>query len=398
MMLTNRDYAEKWDRYMVPNYGRPAITLIRGEGSFVWDVEGNKYLDLLGGIAVSSLGHAHKKIISAISEQVNQIIHTSNLYAHPKGIELAEKLSTLFGSDSKVFFCQDGATANEAALKLARQHGYALAPDGSKQVIVAMVNGFHGRTSGALAITGNAAKREPFAPFGYEVRFVDYNDIESLNRAMNSDVAGLIVEPLQGEGGMNIGTREFLTRCQELCALNNALFIIDEVQSGIGRTGSFFNFNSLGLDPDVVSLAKGIAGGMPLGALIAKSAVAKIFSPGDHGSTFGGNPVSVAAALVVLEEISEPSFLKAVSEKSIWLKQQIENIETERIVEVRSSGLWFGIELQTDSADGIASEMMKRGFLVNAVKPNTIRLAPPLNVSIEDLETFAIAFKQVITA
>ncbi len=395
-MLTNSSYAHKWEEFFIPNYGTPSIVLSHGEGSYVWDIEGNRYLDLIGGIAVSVLGHGHAGIAKAIADQSKKLIHTSNLYMHTNAIELAEKLVNLFGSPSKVFFSQDGATANEAALKLVRKHGYKVKPDGSKQVIVAMENGFHGRTTGALAITGNPSKRNGFEPFGYEVRFVKYNNLKELESAMKNDVAGIFVEPVQGEGGMNVATSEFLQKCQSLASEVDALFIVDEVQSAVGRTGSFFSFTDFELSPDIVTLAKGIAGGLPLGVTMVKPHVANLFSPGDHGSTFGGNPVSTAAALVVIDEVSQTKFLEQVRSHADWFANELVANLGDKISQIRYKGLWFGIELNSNFANELTAKLQDKGFLVNAVKPNVIRLAPPLNISQHDLSTFVQALKKLM--
>jgi acetylornithine aminotransferase len=387
-MKTNADFSQVWDQQMMTNYGTPTITIRNGEGSYVWDVEGKKYLDLLGGIAVSVIGHCHPLVVNAITEQASKMLHTSNLYAHESALDLAAKLTKLFGRDSKVFFCQDGATAIEAALKLVRKYGFSIKPDGTKQVIVAMHNGFHGRTSGALSITGNAAKRDGFGPFGYEVRFADFNDIASLESVMGVDVAAVVVEPVQGEGGMNVGTAEFLKTCQRLAKKYQALLVVDEVQSGVGRTGSFFNFTQHDLQPDIVTLAKGLAGGLPIGAVIATKVVAMSFAPGDHGSTFGGNPVSTAAANVVLDVVTDKAFSENVVDLSNWFANSITQLNLPQIKSVNYSGMWFGIELNSDNAAAITKSAAKQGFLVNAVKSNVLRLAPALNISREQLQSF----------
>jgi acetylornithine aminotransferase len=304
----------------------------------------------------------------------------------------------MFGSDSRVFFCQDGATANEAALKLVRKYGFSKRADGSKQVIVAMNNGFHGRTSGALAITGNPSKRDGFAPFGYEVRFVDFNDVDALEAAMADDVVAIFVEPVQGEGGMHIGTREFLLACGIQARKFDALLVVDEVQSGVGRTGSFFNFMQHDISPDLVTLAKGLAGGLPIGALIAKPEIASHFAAGDHGSTFGGNPISVAAANVVVDEVSNLAFLNNVSSNAKWFADEIFNLNLSHISSVRYSGLWFGIELKSDTASEIVVAAAEKGFLINAVKPNVLRLAPALNVSRHELQTFIESLPELVNS
>lgn len=395
-MSTNAQLASRWENLMIANYGTPKIAFTHGEGSYLFDVEGKKYLDLLGGIAVSVLGHSHPKIVDAIISQSKRLLHTSNLYLHSGELELAEKLISQFGSPAKVFICQDGATANEAALKLVRKYGYKLAPDGSKQVVISMVGGFHGRTSGALAITGNPSKRDGFGPFGVDVRFVEYNDVHALKTAMTDEVCAIFVETVQGEGGMNIASKEFLESCAELSKQHKALLVVDEVQSGVGRTGSFFNFNQHGISPDIVTLAKGLAGGLPIGALIATDFAASHFSPGDHGSTFGGNPLSVAAANAVVDEVSTSDFESAVRENSKWLAEQIARLNLDQVKQIRFSGLWFGIELKADFAAEVVERATTAGFLINAVKPNVLRLAPPLNISQSELQTFIDALPKLV--
>lgn len=396
-MTTNFELARTWENLMVGNYSTPSIAIAKGEGSYVWDVEGNRYLDLLGGIAVSVLGHSHPAIVKAVSDQVSKLIHSSNLYIHETELDLAQKLTDLFSLDSKVFFCQDGATANEAALKLVRKYGLSKNQDGSKQVIIAMTNGFHGRTSGALSITGNASKRDGFGPFGYEVRFVEFNNVASLEAAMSDDVAAIFVETVQGEGGMHIGTTAFLQACQNQAHKYDAVFVVDEVQSGVGRTGSFFNFQQHGISPDIVTLAKGLAGGLPIGALIAKLDIAKHFLPGDHGSTFGGNPLSTAAANAVVDQVNQPAFLSQVLDNAKWFADAVLSLNLPIISEVRYSGLWFGIELTSDSANEIVLAAAKSGFLINAVRPNVVRLAPALNVSRNELQTFVEALPKLVS-
>lgn len=392
--MTNESAAAIWAESMVPNYGTPKIQIVSGKGSYVTDANGNKYLDLLGGIAVSVLGHANEAVTEAIAEQSKMILHTSNLYMNQPSLELAKKLIKLSGFDSKVFFCQDGATANEAALKLVRKYGNSKVP--VKNVIIAMNNGFHGRTSGALAITGNAAKRDPFAPFGYEVRFVDYNDVAQLRTAFSDDVAAVFVETVQGEGGMNIATAEFLNACQTLAGEHESLFVIDEVQSAVGRTGTFFHFEQFGLQPDIVTLAKGLAGGLPIGAMVVRSEYANHFAPGDHGSTFGGNPVCAAAANAVVDTVSNPDFLSNVTEVAKWFITETSKLNLSEISEVRGAGLWIGIQLTSDSAAEITSKALKNGFIINAVKPNVIRLAPALNIAKIELQTFVDVLPELL--
>ncbi|MEI6623840.1 MAG: acetylornithine transaminase, partial [Actinomycetes bacterium] len=287
----------QWDAVMMRNYGTPPLMLSHGQGARVWDVEGNEYLDLLAGIATSTLGHAHPAVVDAVSAQVSRLAHVSNLYGHSPGIELASRLLQAAGIGGRVFFCQDGATANEAAYKLTRKHGRSLDPDGGKLEIVAAEGSFHGRTMGALSITGSPAKRWPFEPLPGPVTFVPYGDEHALNAAVTDATAAVFLEPVQGEGGVIPAPEGYLAAARAACDRAGALLVIDEVQSGIGRTGAMFASLGQGIVPDVMTLAKGLAGGLPLGACIGFGPAADLFVPGDHGSTFGGNPVSCAAAL-----------------------------------------------------------------------------------------------------
>lgn len=378
----------QWQSVMLPNYGTPKILIESGQGSYVTDSQGRTYLDLLAGIAVSSLGHSHPSLVAAIQDQATKLLHTSNLYAHQPALDLASKLLELADSQGRVMFAQDGATANEAALKLARRHGLAVAPDGSKQVFVATNNGFHGRTMGALAVTGNTAKREPFGPFPYEVRFVDYGDIAQLTAAMDSSVCAVILEPIQGEGGINVPPPNYLEVARTLATDHNAVMIVDEVQSGIGRTGDWFMSHAQGVRPDIITLAKGLAGGLPLGAMIVEPAFTQILKPGDHGTTFGGNPVSCRAALAVIETIEAEELLAHVALTADYLFSAINSVSHPEIAGVRGKGLWLAIGLRSDSASAVEAAALESGYLVNAVKPNAIRLAPPLNITREELATF----------
>lgn len=386
--------AATWEQVMLPNYSTPKIAIRSASGSFVEDYAGKKYLDLLSGIAVSSIGHSHPRMVAAITQQASQFIHTSNIYAHAPGLELASKLLELANSTGKVLFTQDGATANEAALKIARRYGASTGSN--KQVIVAMQGGFHGRTFGALAVTGNPAKRDPFGPFGHEVRFVELGDFERLSAAITADVAAVIVETIQGEGGVIVPPTNWMSEIRRLTQAHQALLIADEVQSGIGRTGDWFQSIAEGVRPDLITLAKGLAGGMPLGAVIVEPHVASLLNPGDHGTTFGGNPVSCAAALAVIAEIEEKDLLAHVSNLGDWFKQQILDLQLEQVVEVRGKGLWLAIKFNHDLAAEFVSAALSAGFLVNAVKPDAIRIAPPLNISKSEIESFINVFPTLV--
>ena len=394
-MSVLEQWQERWNRSMLGNYGTPPVMLVSGHGCRVTDADGRTYLDLLGGIAVSAIGHAHPALVDAIASQAAALIHTSNLAMHQRGIELAERLIGLTGWDARVFFAQDGATANEAALKIVRRRANDVQPDGARQRIIAMQGGFHGRTMGALAVTGNPAKRDPFAPFGHEVTFIDFGDAEALEAAMAPDVAAVIVEPVQGENGVIVPPAGYLRAVRDITNRHEALLVVDEVQSGMGRTGAWFASTAAGIVPDIMTLAKGIAGGLPLGAVLVTGEARTALRPGDHGTTFGGNPVSCAAALAVIETIEREGLLEHAARMGEALVAGIRALASPAIREVRGAGLWLGIEFAQPVAGAIEAELCARGVLVNAAKPTVLRLAPPLTITdtevAEFLEGFAAA-------
>jgi acetylornithine aminotransferase len=367
---------------MMRNYGTPPIALDHGSGVRVWDTDGNEYLDFIAGIAVSSLGHAHPAIVQAVSEQVGRLAHTSNLAIHEPGLRLAERLVELLGLPARVFFANSGAEANECALKLARLHGRT----SGRAEIVSCHSSFHGRTMGALSVTGNAAKREPFAPLPGPVTFVEYGDTDALRAAVGEQTAAVIVEPTLGEGGVIPAPPGFLAAARAACDANGALLIVDEVQSGIGRTGHWFASQAEGVRADIVTLAKGLGGGLPIGACLAAGAAGELFAPGDHGSTFGGNPVACAAALAVLSTITEDHLLDNVKRVGEHLAHQLEALDSPLVKSVRGSGLWRALALSGDHASAVEAAARGRGLLVNAVKPDAIRLAPPLILTEADVD------------
>lgn len=365
---------QRWDAVMMRNYGTPPIALDHGRGVRVWDVDGTEYLDFVGGIAVSSLGHAHPALVAAVSEQVGRLAHTSNLYMHEPGLRLAERLVQLLDLPARVFFANSGAEANECALKLARRYGNAQ----DRPEIVSCNASFHGRTIGALSVTGTAAKREPFAPLPGPVTFVDYGDVAALRAAVGPRTAAVIVEPTLGEGGVVPPPAGFLADVRAICDAAGALLIVDEVQSGIGRTGHWFASLAEGVRPDVVTLAKGLGGGLPIGACLGVGAAGELFQPGDHGSTFGGNPVACAAALAVLDTIADEHLLDNVKRVGEHLAGELAALDSPLVAGVRGSGLWRAVALTDDRAGLVETAARARGLLVNAVKPDAIRLAPPL--------------------
>lgn len=376
------DLEQRWNAIMMPNYGTPPLALDHGRGVRVWDTDGREYLDFVAGIAVSALGHGHPALIAAVSEQVARLAHTSNLFLHEPGVRLAERLVGLLGLPAKVFFANSGAEANECAIKLSRRFGAA---EGRTE-LVAAVNSFHGRTLGALSITGNAAKRTPFEPLPGPVTFVDYGDVTALRAAVGAQTAAVFLEPTLGEGGVVPPPAGYLQAAREICTATGALFVVDEVQSGIGRTGHWFASLAEGVRPDVITLAKGLGGGLPIGACLAIGAAAELFGPGDHGSTFGGNPVACAAALAVLDTIADEHLLDSVKRVGEHLGNGLDALRSPLVAGSRGTGLWRALVLDGAHAAAIEATARGNGLLVNAVKPDVIRLAPPLILTEDEVD------------
>ena len=386
--MTNKTMINRWKSSVQNNYGTPSIALVKGKGLVVTDADGKQYLDFLGGIATNILGHAHPVIVKAVTKQVSTLSHVSNFYVHPHAVELAEKLAALTGDKSaKVFFCQSGAEANEAALKLSRRTG--------KLRIVAAQGAFHGRTMGALSLTGQPAKREPFLPLVKGVKHVPFGDIEAMRKAVTKKTAMVIIEPIMGEAGVIVPPADYLRELRVLCDAKGALLVIDAVQTGMGRTGDWFGYEYSGITPDVITLAKGLGGGLPLGAMIALGKAADLFQPGDHGSTFGGNPVTTAAGLAAIKFIETQKILKKVEKQGAYLMQELAVIPG--VAEVRGAGLLLGIELENLKAADIAKALQNEGVLVNAANSTTIRLAPALIVTDAQLKKFVSIFKKVMS-
>ena len=378
----------RWNTVVQNNYGTPSIALIKGKGIVVTDADGKDYLDFLGGIATSILGHAHPAIVKAVSKQVSILGHVSNFYAHPYEIALAEKLVRMTGDKgAKVFFCQSGAEANEAGFKLSRRTG--------KVRVVAAQGAFHGRTMGALSLTGQPAKREPFLPLIKGVKHVPYGDIGAMRKAVTKKTAMVIIEPIMGEAGVIVPPADYLQQLRTLCDEKGALLVIDAVQTGMGRTGDWFGYEYSGITPDVITLAKGLGGGLPLGAMIALGKAAELFQPGDHGSTFGGNPVTTAAGLAAIDVIESKKLLAKVKKQGAYLIQELALIPG--VKEVRGAGLLLGIELDSLKASDIATAMRNAGVLVNAANETTIRIAPALIVTDAQINKFISIFRKVIS-
>ena len=385
--MKNADFIKQWKNTTQNNYGIPELALVKGKGLVLTDADGKQYLDFLGGIATSVLGHAHPAIVKAVSKQIAQLGHVSNFYAHPNALALANKLITMTGDKSaRVFFCQSGAEANEAALKLSRRTG--------RNRIIAAQGAFHGRTMGALSLTGQPAKREPFLPLVKGVKHVPFGDIAAMRRAISKKTAMVIIEPIMGEAGVIIPPADYLAQVRELCNTYGALLVIDAVQTGMGRTGDWFGYEYSGIKPDVITLAKGLGGGLPLGAMIALGKAAVLFEPGDHGSTFGGNPVTTAAGLAAISVIEKEKLMQKARKHYEFLLTEIAQIPG--VTEVRGAGLLIGIELEAGNSKEIAAKMLAAGVLVNAPNPSTIRIAPALIVTDAQIKKFIAIFRKVL--
>ena len=384
-MSVRKNSLIKWSDVMQNNYGVPAITLTSGKGIVVTDENGKKYLDFLGGIATNALGHAHPAIVKAVSKQIATLGHVSNLYSHPAGLQLAQKLIYMTGdSTARVFFCNSGAEANEAALKLSRKTG--------RSRIVATVDAFHGRTMGAISLTGQPSKRNPFKPLIKNIKHVTFGDITQMRKAVNSKTAMVIVEPIMGEAGVIVPPIGYLKQLRDLCNEHGVLLVFDCVQTGMGRTGTWFGYEDEKIRPDVITLAKGIGGGLPLGAMISLGSATPQFSPGEHGTTFGGNPVAAAAGLAAIGVIEKSRLM--TSAKSFEKRLKIKLGAIRGVTEVRGRGLLIGIALNGNYAKDLAARLADRGILVNAPNADTIRIAPPMIVTKIQIDKFITVFTQ----
>ncbi|MFF0637788.1 acetylornithine transaminase [Nocardia sp. NPDC004151] len=379
--MSTADIQQRWQTALMNNYGTPKVALVRGAGAVVYDADGKRYLDFLGGIAVNSLGHAHPAILNAVTQQLGTLGHVSNLYASEPVIELAERLLAHFGDGhGKAFFCNSGTEANEAAFKMARLTG--------RTKIVACEEAFHGRTMGALALTGQSSKREPFEPMPAGVVHVPYGDALALAAAVDQDTAAVFIEPIMGESGVVVPPADYLAKARAITKDQGALLILDEVQTGIGRTGAFYAHQAAGIVPDVITLAKGLGGGLPIGAVLAQGPAADLLQPGMHGTTFGGNPVCAAAALAVLRTIDEEGLLSHVEKVGKILVDGIEHLGHPLVDHVRGAGLLIGIQLTDDVSAEVDLAAREAGYLLNPAKPNVIRLAPPLVLTETQAENF----------
>ncbi|KXF51589.1 acetylornithine aminotransferase [Rhodococcus sp. SC4] len=387
-MTGTPELQQRWSGALMNTYGVPRVALTRGQGAVLTDADGKEYVDFLAGIAVNILGHAHPAIIEAVTTQLSTLGHVSNLYASEPAIELAEKLLSHLGAPGRVFLCNSGTEANEAAFKLARATG--------RSKIIAAENSFHGRTMGALALTGQAAKRAPFEPMPPGVEHVPYGDLDALDRAVDADTAAVFLEPMMGEGGVVVPPEGYLVGARQITADRGALLVLDEVQTGIGRTGWFYAHQAVGIVPDVMTLAKGLGGGMPIGACIATGAAADLFGPGKHGTTFGGNPVCASAALAVLRTIAEDDLISRADTLGKSLSAGIEGLGHPLIDHVRGAGLLLGIVLTQDVAPAVENSAREAGYLINAAQPGVVRLAPPLVLTDDQAEGFVAALPAIL--
>jgi len=389
---------EDSDHYLMNTYNRYPIVLRKGRGMKVWSSDGKEYLDFVGGIATNALGHCHPKVVVAVQKQAQRLLHVSNFYHIEPQIELAKMLVERSFAD-KAFFCNSGAEANEAAIKLARKYAKTVLGRTDKYGIITAYNSFHGRTMATLTATGNEKFQKGFEPLVPGFSYVPFNDIHALQKAVTDRTCAVLLEPIQGEGGVRVPERDYLKRVRELCAERGALLMLDEVQTGMGRTGKLFAYERSGITPDIMTLAKGLGGGVSIGAMLATAEVAQAFKPGDHGSTFGGNPLACAAALATLNVILEDGFIieqcvrmgEYLKERLHEMKRDFPNI----IVDIRGTGLLLGMEI-TGECGPVVKACMERGVLLNCTAGNVLRFMPPLIVQKKDIDQMASALEEVL--
>ncbi|MGW6574784.1 acetylornithine transaminase [Streptomyces sp. NPDC054945] len=387
----NQEYGARWQAALADNYGTPAVALVRGEGAQVWDADGKQYTDFVGGIAVNALGHAHPAIVAAVTEQISTLGHVSNLFISEPVVALGERLLQLFGRPGKVFFCNSGAESVEAAFKIGRLTG--------RTHMVATDGGFHGRTMGALALTGQPKKQEPFRPLPGDVTHVPFGDVEALRAAVTEETALVVIEPIQGENGVVVPPAGYLTAAREITRATGTLLVLDEVQTGIGRCGQWFEHQAHeDVEPDIVTLAKGLGGGLPIGAVVAFGPVADLLRPGQHGTTFGGNPVACAAGLAVIDTIATGGLLDQVKARGERLRSGIEGTGHTLVSHVRGSGLLLGIVLTEPLAARVQQAAQDAGFLVNAPAPDVVRLMPPYVLTEAEADAFVRALPGILDA
>ena len=393
--MESKELINAEQNYLIQTFKRPAMVLDHGEGIKVWDLDGKEYYDFIGGIAVNSLGYSHPKIVQAICEQAGKIIHCSNLYYNAPQILLGKKLVEISCGD-RVFFANSGAEANEAAIKLAAK--YFKEQEKDKFKIIYMKNSFHGRTIATVAATGTYKYQKDYLPLLPSFKEAVFNDLKSVHEAYDEKVAAIIVEPIQGEGGINIGTEDFLEGLRGFCDSKDMLLIFDEIQCGLGRTGKMFGYQHYGVEPDIMTLAKPLAGGLPLGAMIAKEKVASAFKPGDHGTTFGGNPVACAASLAFLEVLQDDNLLMECQLKGEYFQEKLEEVRQkfpDLVRDIRVIGLMVGLEIAKESPD-IVEKMLKKGFLINCTAEKVLRFLPPLIVEENEIDLLIKALEEVL--
>jgi len=392
--MNNSSFVEKGCEYLMNTYSRMPVCFVKGEGARVWDVEGREYLDFISGIAVNSVGHCNPSVIKAVQEQVNELIHCSNLYWNKPQIELAELLIKN-SFNGKVFFCNSGAEANEAAIKLARKVGKKRFGRYCYEIIV-MKNSFHGRTYGSLTATGQGKYHKNFEPLVPGFKYVEFNDINAIKDAINPNVCAIMLEPVQGEGGIIPADPEYLKELRKLCDQNNVLLIFDEVQCGLGRVGTLFAYQHYGVVPDIMTLAKALGGGLPIGAVVAKKEIADFFEPGDHASTFGGNPLVCSAGLAALREIIDKKLYENAKIMGSYFMGKINELreQFDVIKEVRGLGLMLGVELIVD-AKAVVNNCFEKGLIINSTGNNTLRFVPPLTIDYEDIDKAIEILKDV---
>ena len=380
--LTNDNYHKEDQKHYLPTFKRFPIAFEKGKGSRLWDVEGKEYIDMLAGIAVNNVGHCHPEVVKAIQEQAEKLIHISNFFVSPPQVSLSRKLTALAKMDS-IFFSNSGAEAVEGAFKVARKYA---SKNGRGGTIISMENSFHGRTLATIA-TGKKKYQNGFAPIPSGFVQVPFNDLDAIKSRVSEDVAAVIIEPVQGEGGINIANKDYLKKLRAFCDQENILLIFDEIQCGIGRTGKWFAKDHFGVEPDIMTLAKGMGGGVPMGAFLCKEKVSKVIDYGDHGTTFGGNPLVCAAGLATIEVIEKERLCEESAAKGSWLMEKLEGMKAEStaIREVRGLGLMIGVELNKPAAP-LVKALLDKGVIANATADHVLRLVPPLNISKEDLE------------
>ena len=390
--MTNKEIIDKGQKYVMNTYGRFPISLVKGKGSYVWDADGKEYLDFLGGIAVNVLGHCDETLQAALQEQAMNLWHVSNLYWIKPQVELAEKLVKISGL-GKAFFCNSGAEANEAAIKLVRKYFYR--QQSHKNEIIVFNESFHGRTLATVTATGQSKYQEGFAPLPTGFVYADFNDLGSVEKLINANTAAIMLEPIQGEGGVHPASRDFLINLRRLCDKQGILLVFDEVQCGIGRSGNFFAYQSYGVLPDIVTLAKGLGGGFPIGAMLASDQAATGFAPGDHASTFGGNPLATATANRLVEIVTDPEFAQNTVEMGEYLRDGLNKLADKRIIEIRGCGLMLGVEFSAEVKE-LVQICIQKGLLLVGAGPKVMRFVPPLNINQTEIKQALAIFEAAL--